>query len=208
VHHGDGVQAIFYDDPRVLTVSLHETPVCLFPGTGFPTETGGPQARGSATSRTARYRGRGLAASLPRSYRRCRAYEPSILVTQHGATPTTTIRSRPRSECGRAACVALPGGEARFCEARVGLHRRRRLCLARRRATRRGRTCSPCCGRPWRRRPAAQAWRDEIGEGCAAAMSDGAATYTAEEGYSPEPDRPDHPRRGGRCSLSSGSSEL
>ena len=40
VHHGDGVQAIFYDDPRVMTVSLHETPVCLFPGTGFPYETG------------------------------------------------------------------------------------------------------------------------------------------------------------------------
>jgi acetoin utilization protein AcuC len=35
VHHGDGVQAIFYDDPRVLTVSLHETPARLFPGTGF-----------------------------------------------------------------------------------------------------------------------------------------------------------------------------
>ncbi|NYF40623.1 acetoin utilization deacetylase AcuC-like enzyme [Streptosporangium sandarakinum] len=36
VHHGDGVQAAFYDDPRVLTVSLHESPQTLFPGTGFP----------------------------------------------------------------------------------------------------------------------------------------------------------------------------
>src|SRR5690606_13943614 len=36
VHHGDGVQTIFYDDPRVLTISLHETPLTLFPGTGFP----------------------------------------------------------------------------------------------------------------------------------------------------------------------------
>ena len=26
VHHGDGVQAAFYDDPRVLTISLHESP--------------------------------------------------------------------------------------------------------------------------------------------------------------------------------------
>ena len=25
VHHGDGVQAAFYDDPRVLTISLHQT---------------------------------------------------------------------------------------------------------------------------------------------------------------------------------------
>ncbi|MFZ8927163.1 MAG: acetoin utilization protein AcuC, partial [Candidatus Nanopelagicales bacterium] len=36
VHHGDGVQAMFYDDPRVLTISIHESPVSLFPGTGFP----------------------------------------------------------------------------------------------------------------------------------------------------------------------------
>ncbi len=50
VHHGDGVQAIFWDEPRVLTVSLHETPLALFPGTGFPEETGGPQARGSAVN--------------------------------------------------------------------------------------------------------------------------------------------------------------
>ena len=35
-HHGDGVQAAFYDDPRVLTVSIHETPLALFPGTGLP----------------------------------------------------------------------------------------------------------------------------------------------------------------------------
>jgi acetoin utilization protein AcuC len=40
VHHGDGVQAIFYDDPRVLTISLHESPRTLFPGTGFASETG------------------------------------------------------------------------------------------------------------------------------------------------------------------------
>src|SRR3954468_5903880 len=40
VHHGDGVQKVFYDDPRVLTISLHETPRTLFPGTGFPHETG------------------------------------------------------------------------------------------------------------------------------------------------------------------------
>ncbi|HEX5740866.1 MAG TPA: acetoin utilization protein AcuC, partial [Pilimelia sp.] len=42
VHHGDGVQAAFYDDPRVLTVSVHQTPLTLFPGTGFPEETGDP----------------------------------------------------------------------------------------------------------------------------------------------------------------------
>ncbi|MEV6489600.1 acetoin utilization protein AcuC [Actinoplanes sp. NPDC051633] len=50
VHHGDGVQAIFWDDPRVLTISLHETPLALFPGTGFPDEVGGKGAEGSAVN--------------------------------------------------------------------------------------------------------------------------------------------------------------
>lgn len=48
VHHGDGTQACFYNDPRVLTISLHEGGEYLFPGTGFPEETGGPDAFGSA----------------------------------------------------------------------------------------------------------------------------------------------------------------
>jgi acetoin utilization protein AcuC len=50
VHHGDGVQAAFWDDPRVLTVSLHETPLALFPGTGFPDEVGGKNAEGTAVN--------------------------------------------------------------------------------------------------------------------------------------------------------------
>jgi acetoin utilization protein AcuC len=48
VHHGDGVQQHFWDDPRVLTVSLHESPRTLFPGTGWPTEIGGEGAEGTA----------------------------------------------------------------------------------------------------------------------------------------------------------------
>jgi len=39
-HHGDGVQQAFYDDPRVLTISLHETGRYLFPGTGDVLELG------------------------------------------------------------------------------------------------------------------------------------------------------------------------
>jgi len=38
VHHGNGTQAIFEDDPTVLFVSSHEMP--LYPGSGFPEETG------------------------------------------------------------------------------------------------------------------------------------------------------------------------
>jgi acetoin utilization deacetylase AcuC-like enzyme len=45
-HHGDGVQAAFYDEPRVLTFSIHETGRCLFPGTGFADELGAGPGRG------------------------------------------------------------------------------------------------------------------------------------------------------------------
>ncbi|HYE57539.1 MAG TPA: acetoin utilization protein AcuC [Rhodothermales bacterium] len=48
VHHGDGVQALFYDDPDVLTVSLHETGRTLFPGTGGIEEMGRGPGRGAA----------------------------------------------------------------------------------------------------------------------------------------------------------------
>jgi acetoin utilization protein AcuC len=39
-HHGDGVQSAFYHTDRVLTISLHESGVYFFPGTGFESETG------------------------------------------------------------------------------------------------------------------------------------------------------------------------
>jgi acetoin utilization protein AcuC len=45
VHHGDGVQNAFYDSDRVLTISLHQDPRTLFPGTGFVDEIG----RGAGT---------------------------------------------------------------------------------------------------------------------------------------------------------------
>lgn len=40
LHHGDGPQAIFYDDPSVMTFSIHETGRSLYPGTGFEEEEG------------------------------------------------------------------------------------------------------------------------------------------------------------------------
>ena len=47
-HHGDGVQDAFYDDPRVLTISVHESGRYLFPGTGFAGETGAVAGQGYA----------------------------------------------------------------------------------------------------------------------------------------------------------------
>ena len=47
-HHGDGVQWIFYDDPRVLTISFHQSGKFLFPGTGNTNEIGEGLALGGA----------------------------------------------------------------------------------------------------------------------------------------------------------------
>jgi acetoin utilization protein AcuC len=87
VHHGDGVQAAFYDDPRVLTISLHEHPATLFPGTGRASETGGPGAPGSAVN-VALPAGtadagwlRAFHAVVPPLLRK---FHPEILVSQHG----------------------------------------------------------------------------------------------------------------------------
>ncbi|XVQ10365.1 acetoin utilization protein AcuC [Spirillospora sp. CA-255316] len=87
VHHGDGVQAAFYDDPRVMTISLHETPRTLFPGTGFPNESGGPGAEGTSVN-VALPPGTGDALWL-RAFDAVvppllEAFRPDVLVTQHG----------------------------------------------------------------------------------------------------------------------------
>lgn len=87
VHHGDGVEKIFYDDPRVLTISLHETGQMLFPGTGFPGDSGGPEAPGSAVN-VALPPGtsdagwlRAFHAVVPAVLRE---FAPDVLVTQQG----------------------------------------------------------------------------------------------------------------------------
>ena len=87
VHHGDGVEKIFWDDPRVLTVSLHETGQMLFPGTGFPSDTGGPGAEGTAVN-VALPPGTSDAGWL-RAFHAVvppvlREWKPEVLVTQHG----------------------------------------------------------------------------------------------------------------------------
>ena len=48
VHHGNGTQNIFYEEPAVLTLSLHQMP--LYPGSGRYSETGAAAGRGSAVN--------------------------------------------------------------------------------------------------------------------------------------------------------------
>ncbi|MFQ6129888.1 MAG: histone deacetylase, partial [Candidatus Hadarchaeaceae archaeon] len=45
-HHGNGTQDIFYGDPSVLFLSLHQNPLTLYPGTGFVHELGSGEGEG------------------------------------------------------------------------------------------------------------------------------------------------------------------
>lgn len=87
VHHGDGVEAAFYDDPRVLTVSMHESGRTLFPGTGWADQVGSGDAVGTNVN-LALPMGTGDAGWL-RAFDAVvppvlRAFGPQVLVTQHG----------------------------------------------------------------------------------------------------------------------------
>ncbi|MBO9569501.1 MAG: acetoin utilization protein AcuC [Cellulomonas iranensis] len=112
-HHGDGVQAVFWDDPRVLTVSVHETGFALFPGTGYPGETGGPGAQGTAVNVALPSHTddagwlRAVDAVVPAVVRE---FAPDVLVTQHGCDthrmdPLATLRVSVDAQ--RAAAVLL-----------------------------------------------------------------------------------------------------
>jgi acetoin utilization protein AcuC len=95
VHHGDGVQAIFYDDPRVLTASIHEySPESwFFPGTGSADERGGPGAPDSVLNVPMRPGTRDaewLDAFRSQVLPAVRAFRPDLLVTQLGCDTHAT----------------------------------------------------------------------------------------------------------------------
>ena len=102
VHHGDGVERIFWDDPRVLTISVHETGRALFPGTGLAGDIGGPTAQGEAVN-VALPPGTGDAGLAARAARRgaCRSCAPSSPTCSSPSTAATpTRRTRwPTSPC-------------------------------------------------------------------------------------------------------------
>jgi acetoin utilization protein AcuC len=88
VHHGDGVQALFWDDPGVLTFSIHETGRALFPGTGDASELGEGRAAGTAVNMPL-WPGVGerawLAAVRSLVPALAATFAPDIVVSQHGA---------------------------------------------------------------------------------------------------------------------------
>ncbi|MEX2184681.1 MAG: acetoin utilization AcuC family protein [Chloroflexota bacterium] len=88
VHHGDGVQALHWSDPGVLTVSIHESGRTLFPGTGDVAEVGGGSAAGTAVN-VPLPAGTGadawiaiLRSLLPGL---TASFGPDLIVSQHGA---------------------------------------------------------------------------------------------------------------------------
>ena len=88
VHHGDGVQAIFWDDPGVLTVSIHESGRYLFPGSGFVDELGEGPAAGTAVNvplEPMTGEGAWLEAVRTLLPELAAAFGPDIVVSQHGA---------------------------------------------------------------------------------------------------------------------------
>ena len=123
-HHGDGTQSIFWDDPRVLTISLHESGLTLFPGTGFANEIGGPNAQGSAVNvalpaRTADAGWlRAFHAVVPQIIG---AFEPEVIVSQHGCDshrldPLTHLNISVDGQ--REAATAVGNLAARYCDNR------------------------------------------------------------------------------------------
>jgi acetoin utilization deacetylase AcuC-like enzyme/GNAT superfamily N-acetyltransferase len=86
-HHGDGVQAAFYDDPRVCTVSLHETGRYLFPGSGEVHELGRPPGAGRSVNVPLEPRtgDDGFLAAFDAVVEPlAAAFRPDLLVTQNG----------------------------------------------------------------------------------------------------------------------------
>lgn len=105
VHHGDGVQQIFYSDPRVLTASIHEFDFGFFPGTGDRDETGIGAGEGTAVN--VPLPGgigdeRWLEGLRTEILPRVRDFAPQLLVTQLGADthftdPLATLRLTTRA---------------------------------------------------------------------------------------------------------------
>jgi acetoin utilization protein AcuC len=90
VHHGDGVERAFADDPSVMTISFHETPEVRWPGTGWVHEIGRRAATGTKLN-VPLASGTGdaswLAAVEAVLVPQARRFRPDLIVSQHGCDP-------------------------------------------------------------------------------------------------------------------------
>jgi acetoin utilization protein AcuC len=90
VHHGDGVEFAFADDASVATVSFHQSPETLFPGTGHEADMGHGAAQGTVVNMPfAPYTDDSswwhcVSTVLPAITRR---FRPDLIITQHGCDP-------------------------------------------------------------------------------------------------------------------------
>lgn len=92
-HHGNGVQWIFYEDPRVLTVSVHESGRYLYPGSGHLGERGMGDAEGTSVNvPLPPYAGDGpfLAAAERVIAPVLRRFRPDVVVMMTGVDPHHT----------------------------------------------------------------------------------------------------------------------
>lgn len=123
-HHGDGVQAQFEHDPRVMTVSVHQHPATLWPGTGWPTEVGDGDAAGTSVNLALmpgtqdRLWLRAFHAVVPSVIA---AFRPQIILTQigvdsHRADPLTDLSLTVDGQA--AAMRALRDLADKYCEGR------------------------------------------------------------------------------------------
>lgn len=94
-HHCDGVQEAYYDTDQVLTISIHESGVCFFPGTGFEKEVGTGKGKGyNVNVPLAPHTDDPLfmKAFDEVAFPLIAAYDPDIMITQMGAD---TFRTDP-----------------------------------------------------------------------------------------------------------------
>ncbi|MBD2871491.1 acetoin utilization protein AcuC [Paenibacillus arenilitoris] len=87
VHHGDGVQWVFYDDPDVCTYSIHETGKYLFPGTGFVHEKGMDRGLGACFNMPLEpyTEDDSWLESFNATLRKIiAAFKPDVIISQHG----------------------------------------------------------------------------------------------------------------------------
>jgi acetoin utilization deacetylase AcuC-like enzyme len=124
VHHGNGTEAIFYDDPNVLTISLHQEH-------NFPLDTGGAEARGAGAGLGANLNiplppGTGHASYLEAVERLVLpalwAFRPEVIVIACGYDASAVDplgRMLATAETFRLMTRALMGAAAQLCDGRL-----------------------------------------------------------------------------------------